>query len=90
MLSTGAVPMLIPPSAIQGRKNNVIQYDISSYSTLEFYLSCILSREQFAQLLLQCVDLFRQMQRVYLNYKNLVLQLDQILVNDIAILETEP
>lgn len=72
--------MLIPPSAIQGRKNNVIQYDISSYSTLEFYLSCILSREQFAQLLLQCVDLFRQMQRVYLNYKNLVLQLDQIYV----------
>lgn len=80
MLSAGAVPMLIPPSAIQGRKNNIIQYDISPYSTLEFYLSCILSREQFAQLLLQCINLFRQMQRVYLNYKNLVLSLDQIYV----------
>ena len=80
MLSAGAVPMLIPPAAVQGRRNNIIQYDISPYSTLEFYLSCILSREQFAQLLLQCVSLFRQMQRVYLNYKNLVLEPDQIYV----------
>lgn len=80
MLSSGVVPMLIPPVAIQGRKNNIIQYDISSYSTLEFYLSCILSREQFAQLLLQCINLFRQMQQVYLNYKNLVLNLEQIYV----------
>ena len=80
MLSAGTVPMLIPPSAVQGRKNNVIQYDISPYSTLEFYLSCILSREQFAQLLLQCIRLFRQMQQVYLSYKNLVLEPDQIYV----------
>ena len=80
MLSVGAVPVLIPPSAILGHKNNVIQYDISPYSTLEFYLTCILSREQFAQLLLQCVSLFRQMQQVYLSYKNLVLELDQIYV----------
>ena len=80
MLSAGAVPVLIPPSAILGYKNNVIQYDISPYSTLEFYLTCILSREQFAQLLLQCVSLFRQMQQVYLSYKNLVLELDQIYV----------
>ena len=80
MLSAGAVPMLIPPSAVQGRKNNVIQYDISPYSTLEFYLSCILSREQFAQLMLQCISLFRQMQRVYLSYKKLVLEMEQIYV----------
>ena len=80
MLSAGAVPMLIPPSAVQGRRNNVIQYDISPYSTLEFYLSCILSREQFAQLLLQCAGLFRQMQKVYLSYKNLVLEPEHIYV----------
>ena len=80
MLSAGAVPMLIPPASVQGRRNNIIQYDISPYSTLEFYLSCILSREQFASLLLQCISLFRQMQRVYLNYKNLVLEPDQIYV----------
>ncbi len=80
ILTAGALPMLIPPSAIQGHNNRVIQYEISSYSTLEFYLSCILSREQFAKLLLQCIDLFRQMQKAYLNYKNLVLELDQIYV----------
>lgn len=80
MLVAGAVPALIPPEAVQGKKSNVIRYNIAPYSTLQFYLSCILSREQFAALLLQCVDVFRQLQRIYLNYSNLVLDLDQIYV----------
>lgn len=80
MLSAGVVPMLIPPVAVQGRKNNVIDYDVTQYTTLEFYLTCILSREQFVELLLQFAELFRRMQAVYLNYKNLVLELDQIYI----------
>lgn len=80
ILSSGSVPMLIPPVSVHGKKNNTIQYDISQYSTLEFYLSCILSREQFADLMLQCIDVFRRMQQIYLNYKNLVLDLDKIYV----------
>lgn len=80
MLTAGAVPMLIPPMSIQGRKNNVIQFDISPYTTLEFYLSCILSREQFGELLLQCINMFRKMQQVYLSYKNLVYEHDKIYV----------
>lgn len=80
ILSAGAIPMLIPPVAVQGRRNNVIQYDISDYSTLDFYLSCILSREQFADLLLRCVEVFQRMQQIYLNYKNLVLDLDEIYI----------
>ena len=80
MLTAGVVPMLIPPEAVQGRKNHIITYNISPYSTLEFYLSCILSKEQFAELLLRCVDLFRQMRNVYLNYKNLVLDFDQVYI----------
>lgn len=80
ILSAGAIPMLIPPVSIQGRRNNVIQYDISDYSTLEFYLSCILSREQFAELLLQCLDVFQRMQQICLNYKNLVLDLDKVYI----------
>lgn len=80
ILSAKAVPMLIPPFAVHGRRNNVIQYDISAYSTLEFYLSCILSREQFAEMLLQCIQLFLRMQQLYLNYKNLVLEPERIYV----------
>lgn len=80
ILIAGAIPALIPPEAVQGKKSNVIRYNIASYSTLRFYLTCILSREQFAALLLQCVDVFRQLQRIYLNYKNLVLDFDQIYV----------
>lgn len=80
MLSAGAVPMLIPPAAVQGRRNNILRFDISAYTTLEFYLSCILSREQFAELLLQCVDVFHRMQKVYLNYKDLVFDLDKVYV----------
>lgn len=80
MLSAGAVPMLIPPAAVQGRRNNVIRYDISAYSTLDFHLSCILSREQFAELMLQCIEIFRRMKKVYLNYKNLVFDLDKVYV----------
>lgn len=80
ILSAGAVPMLIPPLSVQGRRNNVLQYDISPYSTLEFYLTCILSREQFAELLLQTIDVFQRMAQIYLNYKNLVLDLDKIYI----------
>lgn len=80
LLASGAVPALIPPIAVQGRKNNVIDYDITPFTTLEFYLSCILSREQFVELLLQFTELFRAMQAVYLNYKNLVLDVDQIYI----------
>lgn len=80
ILSMGAIPMLIPPATVQGHKNNVIKYDISSYSTLEFYLTCILSREQFAEILLQCIDVFQRMQQIYLNYMNLVFDLDKIYI----------
>lgn len=78
ILSMGAIPMLISPATVQGHRNNVIKYDISPYSTLEFYLTCILSREQFAEILLQCIDVFQRMQQIYLNYMNLVFDLDKI------------
>lgn len=80
ILSAKAIPMLIPPLSVQGRRNNVILYDISAYSTLDFYLTCILSREQFAQILLQSMDVLHRMQQIYLNYKNLVFDLDKIYV----------
>lgn len=80
ILSAGAIPMLIPPITVQGRRNNVLQYDISAYSTLEYYLTCILSREQFADVLLQSIDVFQRMQRIYLNYKNLVFELDKVYI----------
>ncbi len=80
ILTAGAIPMLIPPTAVQGRKNNVLKFDISTYSTLEFYLTCVLSREQFAELLLRIIDVFQRMQQIYLNYKNLVLDLDKVYI----------
>lgn len=80
ILYTEAVPMLISPTAIQGKNNRIIRYDISQYSTLAFYLTCILSKEQFAELLLSIIDVFRRMQRVYLNHKNLVLELDKVYI----------
>ncbi len=80
ILSARAVPMLIPPMTVQGRRNRILQYDISAYSTLEFYLTCILSREQFADLLLQSINVFQRMQQIYLNYKNLVFDLDKVYI----------
>ena len=74
LLAAGAVPMLIPPMAVQGKHNNVMEFDVTPYSTLAFYLTCVLSREQFVELLEQFVRLFRRMQEVYLNYKNLALE----------------
>ena len=81
LLAAGAVPMLIPPMAVQGKHNNVMEFDVTPYSTLAFYLTCVLSREQFVELLEQFVRLFRRMQEVYLNYKNLALEFDQIFVS---------
>lgn len=56
--------MLIPPVTVQGLRNNIIQYDISEYSTLEFYLTCILSREQFEEIMLQCLETFQRILRI--------------------------
>ena len=81
LLAAGAVPMLIPPMAVQGKHNNVMEFDVTPYSTLAFYLTCVLSREQFVELLEQFIRLFRRMQEIYLNYKNLVLEFDQIFVS---------
>lgn len=81
MLANGVIPSLLMPEAVQGKRNRVIRYNISTYSTVEFYLSCILSREQLADLLLQCIDTFRKMQKIYLDYKNLVLQPDQMYIS---------
>lgn len=80
LLSSNMLSMLIPPENVQGRKNNVIQYNITQYSTLEFYLTCILSKEQLIDVLKQCVHTFRELQKVYLNYNNLVLDFKQIYV----------
>ena len=80
MLTAGAVPMLIRPESVQGKRHNVIQYNVSVYSTLSFYLTCILSREQLSGLLLQCVNLFRRMQALYLTEKNLLLDFDYVFV----------
>ncbi len=84
MLYRGAVPMLIPPTTVQGRKNNVMRFDITPYATMEFYLSFALSREQFGALLLRCVEMLQQLQQVYMDSKNLVLDLDKVyvLLND--------
>lgn len=84
MLTSGTVPMFVIPRSVQGRRNNRISYDISVYSTLDYYLSYILSREQFADLLLQCINVFEEMQNLYLSYQNVVLDLDKIyvLLND--------
>ena len=49
LLAAGAVPMLIPPMAVQGKHNNVMEFDVTPYSTLAFYLTCVLSREQFVE-----------------------------------------
>lgn len=80
VLFSNKIPMLIPPIAVHGRKNNVIQYDISEYSTLKFYLSTNLSREQLSELLLRCIDIFQRVSKISLNYKNLVLELDKVYI----------
>lgn len=80
MLTSGVVPMFVIPRSVQGRRNNRISYDISVYSTLDYYLSYILSREQFADLLLQCIKVFEEMQSLYLSYQNVVLDFDKIYV----------
>lgn len=80
VLFSNKIPMLIPPIAVHGRKSNVIQYDISEYSTLKFYLSTNLSREQLSELLLRCIDVFQRVSKISLNYKNLVLELDKVYI----------
>lgn len=80
ILYSHAVPALIPPIAVQGRKNNVMRYDISPYTTVKYYLTFSLSCEQFSELILSCINIFQHMQQVYLNFKNLVLDLDKVYI----------
>lgn len=43
-------------------------------------MTCVLGREQFAELLLRIIDVFQRMRQIYLNYKNLVLDLDKVYI----------
>lgn len=78
LLTSFELPTLIAPRSVQGKKNNHLSFDISPYSTLDYYLSFILSREQFADLLLQGIATFQEMKKMYLDHNNLVLEFDKI------------
>lgn len=80
MLVRRDVPMLISPTTVQGRSNNIVRFDISPYTTLAFYLSLTLTRQQAGELLLQCVDVFRQMKRACLSYEKLVMDLEKVYI----------
>lgn len=80
LLSVRAVPGLLCPVAVQGRQNNLIEFDVSLYTSLRFYLTCIQSPQQFADLANQCVQIFKRMREVYLKPENLLGDLDQIYV----------
>ena len=80
LLFQGAVPTLVRPVSVHGRKNNVIEYDITPFSSVEFYISCLLDKKKIGELLLQCIETFREVQRFYLNYRNLVLELGKVYV----------
>ena len=79
ILFAGKIPMLLSPQS-DLKKKGTLKYDISPYITLDTYLSYGLSKERFTELLLRFIQLFRFMKKEYLNYKNLVLELDKVFV----------
>lgn len=79
-LCSGALPMLIPPAAVQGNKSDAIFFDVTPYAPLDFYLTYSFSRQQAGALFLSCVHALQRVQQGYMNYKNLLLELDKIYV----------
>lgn len=80
LLNAGAVEGLLRPYAVKGSKNNVLQYDISAFTTLQFYLGCILGQQQFVELIRSCIVIFRAMQRRYLHIERLLSGFEQIYI----------
>ena len=80
LLAGGKIPCLLPLKSVQGRRGNILEYEITGLTTLRVYLSCLLTREQMEETLVQCVELFKQTQAAYLNRANLVLDPEHIYV----------
>lgn len=77
-LCSGALPMLIPPAAAQGNKGDALFFDVTPYAPLDFYLTYSFSRQQAGALFLSFVHALQRVQQGYMNYKNLLLELDKI------------
>ncbi len=81
LLTTSTIPGLIPPISMQNWKGHVLQYDVTSYATLHYYLSCQLSQTLILQIVQQSIEIFQQMKQSYCNYDNLILSFDKIYVD---------
>lgn len=79
-LSQGVVDGLLRPYAVLGTRGDVLQYDVSGFATLKFYLSCLLNQGQLVELVRHCIRIFRQMEQRYLHVERVVGSFEQIFV----------
>ena len=63
------------------RKGFLIIYDLTSYIPLNQYISTIVNKKKFAEIVLQILGIFQQLTDQYYKTQNLVLDLEKIVVN---------
>lgn len=80
LLSTRAVPGLLCPVSVKGKQYNLLTFDVSLYTTLDFYLTCLQSPIQFIELAQQCIQIFKKMRELYMKPENLISSLNQIYI----------
>lgn len=80
LITNSSIAALVAPQSIRGRKSNIIGYDVAPFTTLKFYISCILDRQQFVDMVCQCIQVFFDMKKLYLSMGRLLTGFDQIYV----------
>lgn len=81
LLNVGRVDGLLRPYAVKGSRHNILEYDVSAFTTLQFYLSLMLDKEQFVGLVKDCISIFQGMRRHYLHIDRLLDSFEHIYIH---------
>ncbi len=80
-IQNGILKNVIPLEVDMKRAGFVLKYDITNYMSMEQYLHTIITKQKYAQIMLQILEIIRRMSEAYYNPQNIILNLDNVYIN---------
>ena len=80
-IQNGILKNVIPLEVDMKRSGFVLKYDITNYMSMEQYLHTIITKQKYAQIMLQILEIIRTMSEAYYNPQNIILNLDNVYMN---------
>ncbi len=80
-IQNGILKNVIPLEVDMKRSGFVLKYDITNHMSMEQYLHTIITKQKYAQIMLQILGIIRTMSEAYYNPQNIILNLDNVYIN---------